>query len=359
MIELARANPAFRADDRGRADRRAGRDPAGRVQRRGRSRAVARELKELSRCLVADLGLPGAVVEMPKRRRRRRLWEVRKAGLNIMMSLKGDGKPVSFIEDCAVPLEHLADYTDALTEVFTRHGTRGTWYAHASVGTLHVRPILDMRRDGAAKMRASPRRRACWCASTRARTAASTAMACLPRRVDRLAVRPGHRRGVRAIKQRLDPIGLLAPNRIVDPPRMDDASLFRYPPAYRTIALKPVSTGRRGTCRTIRDRSDQRARQRRRPERRPRQGGRDVQQQRPLPQVRRRHDVPELSRHARRAAPDPRPREHAAPGALGPARGRRRAPSRWRATRCRRRWPCASAARAASATARPASTWRG
>src|SRR3546814_10907224 len=75
-----------------------------------------------------------------------------------MMSLRGDGKPVSFIEDCAVPLEHLADYTDALTEVFTRHGTRGTWYAHASVGTLHVRPILDMRRagpqGGSARMRA-------------------------------------------------------------------------------------------------------------------------------------------------------------------------------------------------------------
>ena len=71
-----------------------------------------------------------------------------------MMSMKGDGKPVSFIEDCAVPLEHLADYVDRLTAVFRKHGTRGTWYAHASVGTLHVRPILDMRRDGAAKMRA-------------------------------------------------------------------------------------------------------------------------------------------------------------------------------------------------------------
>ena len=82
------------------------------------------------------------------------LWDVRKAGLNIMMSMKGDGKPVSFIEDCAVPLAHLADYVDRLTEVFRKHGTRGTWYAHASVGTLHVRPILDMRRDGAQKMRA-------------------------------------------------------------------------------------------------------------------------------------------------------------------------------------------------------------
>ena len=48
-----------------------------------------------------------------RRRAAEGLWEVRKAGLNIMMSMKGDGKPVSFIEDCAVPLEHLAEYTDA------------------------------------------------------------------------------------------------------------------------------------------------------------------------------------------------------------------------------------------------------
>ena len=115
---------------------------------------------ELSRHLIAldelmgGLGLAGSVVQLTDARRQAALWEVRKACLNIMMSLKGDGKPVSFIEDCAVPLEHLAAYTASLSEVFARHGTQGTWYAHASVGTLHVRPILDMRRDGAHKMRA-------------------------------------------------------------------------------------------------------------------------------------------------------------------------------------------------------------
>ena len=80
----------------------------------------------------------------------REFWEVRQ-GLNIMMSMKGDGKPVSFIEDCAVPLEHLAEYTDRLTRVFEKHGTRGTWYAHASVGCLHVRPVLNMKTEGAVK----------------------------------------------------------------------------------------------------------------------------------------------------------------------------------------------------------------
>ena len=110
---------------------------------------------QLSRleALMGDLKLPGSVVCMTDPSAQRNLWEVRKAGLNIMMSLRGDGKPVSFIEDCAVPLENLAEYTSALTEVFQRHGSRGTWYAHASVGTLHVRPILDMRKDGAKKMR--------------------------------------------------------------------------------------------------------------------------------------------------------------------------------------------------------------
>src|SRR5215467_10507510 len=73
--------------------------------------------------------------------------EVRAAGLNVMMSMKAAGKPVSFVEDCAVPLEHLADYTDRLTAIFTKHGTRGTWYAHASVGCLHVRPVLNLRLD--------------------------------------------------------------------------------------------------------------------------------------------------------------------------------------------------------------------
>src|SRR5690606_18950911 len=75
--------------------------------------------------LMADLGLPSSVVEMPQAAAQKALWEVRKAGLNIMMSMKGSGKPVSFIEDCAVPLAHLAEYTRQLTEVFHKHGTVG------------------------------------------------------------------------------------------------------------------------------------------------------------------------------------------------------------------------------------------
>ncbi|MEO1469775.1 MAG: FAD-binding oxidoreductase, partial [Pseudomonadota bacterium] len=98
--------------------------------------------------LMSDLGFgfgvpgkaEGGVVEATDPGLQARIGEVRKQGLNIMMSMKSEGKPVSFVEDCCVRLPDLADYTENLTEIFRRHGTDGTWYAHASVGTLHVRP---------------------------------------------------------------------------------------------------------------------------------------------------------------------------------------------------------------------------
>ncbi len=116
--------------------------------------ALKQDLKRLDSCM-ADHGFRDAVVEVLEPSRQKQVWEVREACLNIMMSMKGDGKPVSFIEDCAVPLDRLADYTEAVTAVFAKHGTRGTWYAHASVGCLHVRPILNMKtEEGVKAMRA-------------------------------------------------------------------------------------------------------------------------------------------------------------------------------------------------------------
>ena len=152
MIDLSRNNPSFRPV----IDAALLGEPEAilLVEFAGDEQApLLRKLDELAQ-LMADLGLPGSVVKMTDANAQKALWEVRKAGLNIMMSMKGEGKPVSFIEDCCVPLEHLAEYTRRLTEVFEKNGTKGTWYAHASVGTLHVRPILNMRADGAIKMRA-------------------------------------------------------------------------------------------------------------------------------------------------------------------------------------------------------------
>src|SRR5207244_1278038 len=150
MIDLARGNPAFRSVIE--QALRGEPDAIRLVEFLGDEGDLPRRRLADLVALMGDLGMPGSVVQITDMSAQKALWEVRKAGLNIMMSMKGDGKPVSFIEDCAVPLEHLAAYTQRLTDVFTKHGTRGTWYARASVGTLHVRPILDMRREGPSQL---------------------------------------------------------------------------------------------------------------------------------------------------------------------------------------------------------------
>jgi FAD/FMN-containing dehydrogenase/Fe-S oxidoreductase len=184
--------------------------------------------------LMADLGLPGSVVEVTDAGQQRDIWEVRKAGLNIMMSMKGDGKPVSFIEDCAVPLEHLAEYTDRLTGVFEKHGARGTWYAHASVGTLHVRPVLDMRRDGAQKMRAIAEEACAMVKEFKGAYSGEHGDGLV--RSEWIAPFFGPRLTavLGEIKSWLDPKGLMNPGKIVDPPKMDERELFRFKPGYAT-----------------------------------------------------------------------------------------------------------------------------
>ncbi len=236
MIDLARGNPAFRPV----IERALIGEPDAilLVEFIGEAREdPVRRLADLA-TLMGDLGLPESVVPMTDAAAQKALWEVRKAGLNIMMSMKGDGKPVSFIEDCAVPLAHLADYVDRLTQVFAKHGTRGTWYAHASVGTLHVRPILDMRRDGAAKMRAIAEEASAMVREYKGAFSGEHGDGLV--RSEWVAWQFGPRltRALEEIKDLFDPTGLMNPGKIVRATRMDDASLFRFAPGYRTLPLE-------------------------------------------------------------------------------------------------------------------------
>ena len=236
MIGLARGNPAFRAT----VDQCVKGDPDAilLVEFAGDERdEQLRRLKQLVE-LMGDLGLPGSVVEVTDPALQRDFWEVRKAGLNIMMSMKGDGKPVSFIEDCAVPLEHLAEYTDQLTRVFEKHGTKGTWYAHASVGCLHVRPVLDMRREGAKQMRAIAEEAAELVRRYKGSYSGEHGDGLVRSEWIAPFFGPKLTRAFEEIKDIFDPNGLLNPGKIVRPTSQDDRALFRYKPDYRTIPIR-------------------------------------------------------------------------------------------------------------------------
>ena len=238
MIDLARDNPAFRPV----IEKALIGEPEAILLVEFAGEDKSEQLAGLARLveLMGDLGLPGSVVQMPDAAEQKALWDVRKAGLNIMMSMRGDGKPVSFIEDCAVPLEHLAEYTSRLTEVFSRHGTRGTWYAHASVGTLHVRPILDMRRDGAKKMRAIAEEAAAMVREYKGAFSGEHGDGLVRSEWVDWQFGPRLSASFREVKQLFDPDGLMNPGKIVGSGKMDDATLFRFKPGYRVIPLTPA-----------------------------------------------------------------------------------------------------------------------
>ena len=204
------------------------------------------KLKELEE-LMGDLGFSwtgtgrnwGGVTKVIDPALQGRIADLRSSGLNIMMSMKDDGKPVSFVEDCAVELPDLAAYTAGLTEIFDRHGTKGTWYAHASVGCLHVRPVLNLKLDKDVK---TMRQIAEECFDLVARYKGSHS----GEHGDGLVRSEFHEKmfGARMVanfaevKQRFDPQGLFNPGKIVDAPKMDDRRLFRYGPDYNAPEIK-------------------------------------------------------------------------------------------------------------------------
>ena len=242
MIDLARSNPSFKKTIETALIDHTAQTPEAilLVEFSGEAHAPLLEKLTALQELMGDLGLPSSVVSMPDTSLQKNLWEVRKAGLNIMMSLKGDGKPVSFIEDCAVPLESLADYTQALTDVFSKYGSRGTWYAHASVGTLHVRPILDMRRDGAQKMRAVAEEASALVRKYKGAYSGEHGDGLCRGEWISWQFGPKITEALAEIKQAFDPKGSFNPGKIVNPPKMDDSINFRFPPSYKVIPLQPA-----------------------------------------------------------------------------------------------------------------------
>ena len=176
----------------------------------------------------------GGVVEIFDPNLQAAITETRTAGLNIMMSMKEEGKPVSFIEDCAVPLEHLAEYTAKLTDIFAKHGTRGTWYAHASVGCLHVRPVLNLRREHDVKaMRAIAEEAFDMVLAYKGSHSGEHGDGIVRSEFHEKMFGTRLVRAFEAVKQRFDPKGLYNPGKIVRAPKFDDRRLLRYGPDYR------------------------------------------------------------------------------------------------------------------------------
>ncbi|MEO1328958.1 MAG: FAD-binding protein [Pseudomonadota bacterium] len=181
----------------------------------------------------------GGVVEAIDPQLQKEITEVRTQGLNIMMSMKSEGKPVSFIEDCCVRLPDLAEYTDRLIGIFRKHGSEPTFYAHASVGTLHVRPVLNLKEEvGVRAMRAIAEETFAMVREYKGAHSGEHGDGIVRSEFHEPMFGRRITDAFGAVKRLFDPEGLFNPGRIVDPPKMDDRSLFRYAPDYNVPEIE-------------------------------------------------------------------------------------------------------------------------
>jgi len=165
------------------------------------------------------------------------VWSVRKAGLGLLMSVRGDAKPIACIEDVSVPVEHLAEYVREILRLVAEHGTRAAFYAHASAGCLHVRPLVSLKTAAGVRTMRELTEAAAELAIRFGGVMSGEHGDGLARgELNERIFGPELYRCMRELKAAFDPAGLMNPGKIVDCPPMTEN--LRYGPDYRTIEPK-------------------------------------------------------------------------------------------------------------------------
>lgn len=183
--------------------------------------------------------LEGDVLILEDETQQRHLWEVRKVGLGLLMYTVGDAKPIPFVEDVAIPVENLGHYVREFERLLADFGTRGSFYAHASAGCLHIRPVINLKRlDGIRQMRGIAQ--AVVELVLQYGGAFSGEHGDGQARAEWLAQIYGEElsEAFSKLKQAADPDGILNPGKVVDPPPMDQN--LRFGLDYQPTPWQPV-----------------------------------------------------------------------------------------------------------------------
>lgn len=233
LIRLARANPAYRSllnTIQG--------DPEGVL-------IVEYQGDELEPLLEkkAELTHLGSISTLIEPEEQDKIWKARKVGLGILQSQRGDAKPTTFIEDSAVPVEHLADYALELRDFAEEIGIGEiAFYAHASAGCLHIRPQVNLKSpQGIRQMRSLAEKSLSLVIQFGGTTSGEHGEGIARGEFSGQLFGPQLTRAFQELKEIFDPEYLLNPGKIVNPPKMDQVDLLRYGPHYQAL-YKPQDT---------------------------------------------------------------------------------------------------------------------
>ncbi|TAJ19437.1 MAG: FAD-binding oxidoreductase [Dehalococcoidia bacterium] len=163
-----------------------------------------------------------------------RMWRMREAGLGLLMSVRGDAKPVAYVEDPAVPPERLGDFIEAFDALVRRHGTESAYYGHASVGCMHLRPMANIKSEvGLATMEAIATEVADLVLQFGGSLSGEHGDGILRGVFTERMFGPQLTEAFREVKRTFDPLGILNPGKIVDTPAFNDN--LRLSPVTRSL----------------------------------------------------------------------------------------------------------------------------
>ncbi len=178
-------------------------------------------------------GFGGAIVIAGTTRDMTHVMKVRKAGLGLLMSMRGAFKPVAFIEDAAVPVGRLADYVSGVQGIVTGNGATMAVYAHASAGCLHIRPLLNLKTvEGLRQYRAIGEAVSDLVLAYEGTTSGEHGEGLSRGEFSKKLFGPQLTEAFRQVKAAFDPQGLMNPGKVVDVGPMDDPAILRYGPDY-------------------------------------------------------------------------------------------------------------------------------
>jgi FAD/FMN-containing dehydrogenase/Fe-S oxidoreductase len=227
LIQLARANPAYRP-----LLEAIGGNPEAVL-------AVEYQGEEFNQLTGREkiLGRFGPTTVLLEPDAQAKIWKARKVGLGILQSKPGDAKPTTFIEDAAVPVEHLAAYALELRDFAGEIGVgEMAFYAHASAGCLHIRPQVNLKNtEGLHQMRLLAEKSLALVTKFGGTISGEHGEGFARGEFSRQLFGPELTNAFREVKEVFDPDHLLNPGKIVDPPAMDRADLLRYGPNYQAV----------------------------------------------------------------------------------------------------------------------------
>ncbi len=199
---------------------------------------VSYRVHELERRLG---GVPGLIANVPALDPSTRdpLWNLRSSAVPLLYGIPGDRKPITFCEDCAVAPERLPEFAARFREIFHRHGTDGAFYGHASVGCLHIRPLLNLHeRADVITMRKIMEEVTDLVLSFNGSLSGEHGDGLVRSEWNRKMFGPVVYEAFRQVKRGFDPGNVLNPGKVVDAPAMEESLRVRpghVPPDPPTV----------------------------------------------------------------------------------------------------------------------------